>query len=89
LQIAKVAVLEDYVAAVWLDQPEDQASGGRLTAARLADDANGCTATHVERDVIDGGYGCFLEHAGADRELLAEAHDLQQRSLERAFVLLF
>src|SRR6185312_5189008 len=40
-----------------LDETEDHASGGRLAAARLADESEGLAGHDVERHAVDGAHG--------------------------------
>src|SRR3954470_14521853 len=69
------------LAARRLEQAREQARGRRLAAARLADDAEGLAAEHVEAHAVDGLHRPHLpaEHdARGQREVLDEVADLDE-----------
>ena len=64
-----------------LDQFEDRLAGGRLAAAALADEAKGLTLGDIEGDAVDrvNLADGALQQAFADREMLDEAANREQR----------
>src|SRR5690606_14643948 len=62
-------------------QARDHASGGRLAAARLADEAERLAARNLEADAVDGLQPAdrALQHAGLDRKVLREPVDGEGR----------
>ena len=73
------AVIDD-VAGIARHQMHQQPRRGRLAAAGFADDADGLALGDRERDVIDRAHRLArAEQAAADREMLGQADDLQQR----------
>ena len=70
------------------DQPQDQATGGRLAATRLADDAQRLALVHRQRHARHGldGRDLMLEEPGADRELLHQVGDLEDGLSQRTLL---
>ena len=64
-----------------LDEAQEQPPDRRLAAARLADQPEGLAAADVEADAVDrlDGGDRPLQHPAADREVLDEVADLDQR----------
>ena len=82
LDVGDLLALELDRAAGRVEQPQQQAAGGRLAAAGLADEAERLAALDVERDAVDGVHGADLlaeDHPGGEREVLLEIADLVQR----------
>ena len=75
----RAAVIDD-VAGIALHQVHQEARGGRLAAAGLADDADGLALGDIERHVVHGTHGLALgEQPAAHREMLGQPVDTQQR----------
>ena len=76
-----VPALEPDLARGRLDQPQDAAAGGRLAAAGFADQAQRLAGGDVEAHAVDGVHAVELarEQAAADREVLDQILDAQQR----------
>ena len=77
---AERLAVEQHLAGVGPDEVHEQARGGRLAAAGLADDAERLALQHVEIDAVDGAHQRRrAEHALPDREMLDEPAHRQQR----------
>ena len=79
--VAEAEPVEDDLARVRLDQPDQQPRGGRLAAARLADDAERLAAGHLEGDAVHrlDVRDLAAEQAAAHGEELAQARHPQER----------
>jgi hypothetical protein len=75
-----VLTVEPHAARIRLHQSKDQAGERRLTAARLAHDAQRLPELDVEGHVVHGAHPRLraAEHAAAQGEVLAEAPRLEQ-----------
>jgi hypothetical protein len=81
------AVIND-IAGVALHQVHQEARGGRLAAAGLADDTDGFALGDGEGNIIDRADGLAgAEQIAPHREMLGQANDLQQRLRRAADVL--
>src|SRR5262249_31330479 len=80
-QPTDVVALEDDLPRSGLEQPDDGAAERRFPAARLADQAERLALLHREADVVDrvDARDLALEDALANREVLLEAPDLDER----------
>ena len=75
-----VRAVERDLAGRRLDETKNGPAGGRLAAARLADEAERLAALHVEGDAIDGANepDGATEDAAGDREVLDEVANREQ-----------
>ena len=85
MPVADRIAVEHHVAGIGLDQPHQQPRGGGLAAAGFADDAERLALADGERHVVHrlDGRDLAVQQSAADREVLAQAFDQQQR-LRRA-----
>ena len=82
LDVRDVLPVKAHFAGGRLQQSRDQARGGALATARLADDAQRLAALHVEADAVDRLHGAdlFLHHDPArQREVLDQVAHLHER----------
>ena len=69
----------DDLAAGGLVEVQDGAAGGRLAAARLSDQTQGLALHDVKGDVVDSLERLCLEKSRADREILFQMADADER----------
>ena len=72
LQLAQVLAIEEHLAAGGAIELQDGAAGGRLAAARFADQAQGLAALDRKVQPVNGAYGAHLtldDDAFRDREV--------------------
>ncbi len=86
VEVGDLLALEAHRARRRVHQAQDQASGGRLAAAGFADQRQRLAAGDLEADVLDGAHEAdhlAADQAAADREMLDQAVDLQDRDIAR------
>ena len=88
MTVADGIAVEHDGAGIRLDQAHQQPRGGGFAAAGFADDAEGLALADGERHVIDRLHGGDLavQQPAADRKILAQAFDKQQRLCRAAAV---
>ena len=86
VEVGDLLALEAHRARRRVHQAQDQASGGRLAAAGFADQRQRLAAGDLEADVLDGAHQAddlAADEAAADRKMLDQAIDLQDRDIVR------
>ena len=82
VEVGDLLALEAHRARGRVHQAQHQPAGGRLAAAGFADQRQRLAAGDLEADVVDGAHQAdqlAADQAAADREMLDQAVDLQDR----------
>src|SRR5258708_28549244 len=83
--IVDPVAVEHYLAGGDVEQSQDGGADRRLAAAGLADERQGLATRDLEGHAVHGiDKGPAAEHAAADRKMLLEVVDLEQRGTHAA-----